>query len=206
MTVAVETSRPTERVRIELLFLDLETCDRCRGTDRNLEFALELVRDSLAASGTKAEVEKIHVTSAAQARDLRFQSSPTLRVNGRDVALELRESSCGSEACTDGRGDSIACRVWVHAGEEHTEPPVEMIVAAILGAVDRAAKAEPEPAAEPYRLPRNLERFFAGQGATAAAAPADPACCSPAEQSSCCDPADKAECCGDSSGGACGCR
>jgi hypothetical protein len=56
---------------------------------------------------------------------------------------------------------------------------------------------------EPYELPENLERFFAGK---AAAGPAAAACCSPAEQSSCCEAEDKAECCGTATGTACGCR
>lgn len=206
MTVPTKTSTATDRLRIEFLFLDLETCGRCRGTDRNLASALEVVRDSLAASGIDADVDRIHVTSAKQARELRFQSSPTIRVNGRDIALELRESSCGSEACTDGCGESIACRVWVYAGEEHTEPPVAMIVEAILREVNRAATAEPEPEAEPYRLPENLERFFADRHAAVAGVPAHRDCCPPAEQSSCCDAVDKADCCGAASGGSCGCR
>ena len=83
----------TDRLRIEFLFLDLTTCTRCRGTDRSLESALEVVDDLLTSAGIEVEVEKIQVESAEQARQLRFVSSPTIRVDGRDVALELRESS-----------------------------------------------------------------------------------------------------------------
>ena len=197
-----------EELRIEFLFLDLMTCERCLGTDRNLESALELTRDVLTATGVTVSVSKVHVESAEQARALRFVSSPTIRVNGRDVALELRESSCGSEACTDGCGGSIACRVWVHRGQEYTEPPVAMISEAILRHVYGAAAAG-EPAAEPYELPENLARFYAGRQA-AAAAPAGSACCAPAEQQTCCEPADKTACCGttsaDQPAGTCGCR
>ena len=84
-------------LRIDSLFLDLTTCTRCRGADRSLESALEVARDVLTAAGTEVEVNKIHVESATKARELGFVSSPTIRVNGRDIALELRESSCGSE-------------------------------------------------------------------------------------------------------------
>jgi hypothetical protein len=201
---------PTRRLRIDFFFLDLETCTRCRGTDRNLESALAAARELLTATGTEVEVNKVRVDSAELARELRFESSPTLRVNGRDVALELRESSCGSEACTGGCCDSIACRVWVHDGEEYTEPPVAMILDAILRAVYADAIVEREPDAEPYELPENLQRFFAGkalaEAAQAAQAPAQAECCSPEEQGSCCDAVDKAECCGAATGGSCGCR
>jgi hypothetical protein len=181
------------RLQIDFLYLDLETCTRCRGTDRNLESALEAASKSLSAAGPAVEGNKVHVTSVEQARELRFESSPTIRVNGRDVALELRESSCGEEACTDGCGEGIACRVWLHEGREHTEPPVEMI----LEAIEREAA---------FELPPNLERFFAGK--EAAAAHDEPAgeCCPPAEAATCCEPSEKTECCGASPAGSCGCR
>jgi hypothetical protein len=61
---------------------------------------------------------------------------------------------------------------------------------------------------EPYELPENLERFFAGKAAALAAPAAAErsGCCSPAEQSSCCEAEDKAECCGTATGTGCGCR
>lgn len=200
-----------ERLRIDFLFLDLENCTRCRGTDRTLESALEAASDVLVSTGTEVAVNKIHVQSAEQARELRFESSPTIRLNGRDVALELRESSCDSEGCTDGRGEAINCRVWIHRGREYTEPPVAMIVDAILREVHRESSAASESAAERYELPENLERFFAGNEAVdtvAQPAPEEPRqapCCSRAEQRSCCNPEDKAGCCG-TSGDGCGCR
>jgi Domain of unknown function (DUF2703) len=198
---------PAKRLRVDFLFLDLTTCTRCRGTEQSLESALELARDLLAASGTEVEVKKIHVESADQARELRFESSPTIRVNGRDVALELRESSCGSEACTDGCGERIACRVWMHGGGEYTEPPVAMILDAITRELYGGAVVEHLAQVEPYELPENLARFFAGRvAAQTTAEAAEGECCAPAERRSCCDPDDKAECCGASSAEGCGCR
>lgn len=204
-TPPADIAQTAERLRIDFLFLDLTTCTRCRGTDRNLESALDVVRDLLEATGIEVEVNKIHVKSAEQARDLRFVSSPTIRVNGSDIALELRESFCGCETCTDGCGEGIFCRVWAHRGREYTEAPVAMIVDAILRQV-YAGVVERQPAAEPYELPENLERFFAREALTQApAAPEEASCCPPAEQRSCCDPEDKAECCGASTGEGCGC-
>lgn len=201
VTTPLEAQQPTDRLRIDFLFLDLTTCDRCRGTDASLESALEVVRDRLEATGTDVEITKIHVATAEQARALRFVSSPTIRVNDRDVALELRESSCGSEACTDGCGDHVDCRVWVHEGREHTVPPVELIVDAIERELYAGPVVERGLPTEPYRLPENLERFFAGKASASASA-----CCSPVEQASCCEPEDKAACCGSSTEGGCGCR
>ncbi len=188
------------RLQLQFLYLDLETCTRCRGTDRNLASALDEAGELLEMIGAEIEIEKIHIASVEQAREYRFESSPSLRVNGRDIALELRESTCGSEACTDGCGDSIACRVWVHEGEEHVEPPVAMIIDAILREVYAGATVARSGTERPYELPENLGRFFADRSA------AQSACCSKDEQDTCCEPEDKAECCGAASGGSCGCK
>jgi hypothetical protein len=185
------------------MYLDLETCTRCRGTDANLEAALDGVKQVLDLAGVDISVRKTLVGSAEQARALGFVSSPTIRVNGQDVALELRESSCAEcgEAC--GCNGAIDCRIWVWQGEEHTEAPPAMIVDAILrGVYSEQAPAIPAATAA-VEVPDNLARFFAGK-AQADAAPA--ACCSAAEQSSCCEPSQKASCCGDASSGSCGCR
>ena len=151
---AVASAGIPEKLRIEFLFLDLTTCTRCLGADRGLETALDVVRDVLDAAGVEVEVDKVLVASEEQARALRFVSSPTIRVDGRDVALELRESSCGSEACTDGCGDHIACRVWVYRGAEYTEPPVAMIVDAILKRVYGDAPQGAAPSRRATSCPR----------------------------------------------------
>jgi hypothetical protein len=208
--MAVETMGPGDmpvartRLRVEFLFLDLTTCTRCLGADRSLERALGVVREVLEATGVEVELDKVLVESAEQARALRLVSSPTIRVDGRDVALELRESSCGSEACTDGRGDQVACRVWVHRGLEYTEPPVAMIVDAILGHVYGGAPSSGASVSEPYELPENLARVFAAR--TGSSAPEQSACCSSSERESCCDADAKASCCGAGIEESCGCR
>ncbi|HEU0129093.1 MAG TPA: DUF2703 domain-containing protein [Pseudonocardiaceae bacterium] len=214
MITAVTAPSSAQTLRIDFLFLDLTTCTRCRGTDRSLGAALTAVADVLQAAGIEAKVNKVHVASAEQARALCFVASPTIRVNGADIALELRESSCGSEACTDGCGDQIACRVWLHHGQEYTEPPPAMIVEAILRHVYGTA---PEPApARRYELPENLRRFFAGKAASARPVPSIPdtrpidaahgACCPVAEQQTCCGASAKPQCCGGATEQGCGCR
>ena len=196
-------SQAPDTLRIDFLFLDLTSCTRCLAADRSLESALDVVGDVLRASGVEVEVNKVLVDSAERARALRFVSSPTIRVDGRDVAVELRESSCGSEACTDGCGDQIACRVWVHRGQEYTEPPVAMIVEAILARVYGGTRSGVASVASAgaYELPQNLARFFSARGAAEQSA-----CCTPSEQRSCCAEAAKEECCAASTAGGCGCR
>jgi hypothetical protein len=203
VTVPPAAQQDAGGIMIDFLFVDLTTCTRCVGTDQSLETALDIVRGVLDATGAVVAVRKTLVETAAQARELRFVSSPTIRISGRDLAAELKESSCGSEACTDGCGDQIACRVWTYHGEEYTEAPVGLIVDALLGELyGGAARGLGNPDAA-YELPENLESFFAGKDQKSVE---EAGCCSPAEQESCCEPSAKADCCGPSTAGGCGCR
>jgi hypothetical protein len=194
------------RLPIDFLYLDLDVCARCRGTDASLGAALETVRGMLQAAGVDVRLKKTLVDSEQKALSLGFLTSPTIRVDGRDIALEFRESRCESEACACGSGSGqgrIQCRVWVHEGKEYTEAPAPMIVSSILSAV----YGPPAPAAAiaPLReLPENLRHFFRDKGASAISP-----CCDPGEQESCCDPAQKQTCCGpavERATGGCGCR
>ena len=198
----VASPSPTRAIDIEFLYLDLETCTRCRGTDANLEATLVQVGHVLDAAGIEVAVRKTLVASAEQAQALGFISSPTIRVNGEEIALELRESSCAEcgEAC--GCDGAIDCRVWVWQGQECTQAPPAMIVDAIL----RAVYGGTEQAAAPTSIvavPENLVRFFAGKAQLVADAAS---CCSPDEQAACCEPSQKASCCGEPASGGCGCQ
>lgn len=198
---------------IDFLFIDLETCTRCKGTDVNLEAALQEIRRTLESSGVDITVRKTLVETEPQALELGFVSSPTIRVNGQDVALELQESSCAScgEAC--GCQGEIDCRVWIYKGEEHTVAPIPMIVDAVLQAVYDTEKSVPEPQRQ-NAVPENLKRFFAARteklNREATVEPAASVCCSGQEQAACCDPSQKLGCCGVAEKGApiasCGCR
>lgn len=48
--------------------------------------AVKLVRDVLSAEGVTAEIREVLVTDERMVQDLAFPGSPTIRINGRDVA------------------------------------------------------------------------------------------------------------------------
>jgi hypothetical protein len=185
------------------MFIDLDVYTRCKGTDESLETALQTVRRVLESAGVEVIVRKTLVDTEDTARQLGFVSSPTIRVDGKDISLELRESSCAScgEAC--GCEGEIDCRVWLYQGKEYTVAPVPMIVDAILAAV--YGTKEEMPTSQPKTVPENLKRFF-----VAKAAKANKPCCSAEEQVACCDPAQKSTCCRPMEEAAqtagCGCR
>lgn len=176
------------RLDIEFLYLDLTECARCTDTAAGLTGAIGLLDPVLRETGFEVRLRRVHVTTEQQAREARFASSPTVRIDGRDVALESRESPCTDcgGLCKD--SGPVSCREWRYRGRWHTSPPRALFVEAILGAMARAAAAPastsalvPAPAAAPARssppccgdsgppadsvppfeLPENLRRFFA---------------------------------------------
>ncbi|MCM1567236.1 MAG: DUF2703 domain-containing protein [Dehalobacter sp.] len=153
------TDPEKRRLDIEFLFLDLNVCVPCRGTDSSLEEAISEVSSVLEATGIEVDVRKIHVQSEEQALELGFVSSPTIRINGQDIQLEVRESLC--ESCGDLCGDDVDCRVWFYRGKEYSVPPKGLIIEAILREVykDECAAIPARPA----ELPDNLKKFFAAR-------------------------------------------
>jgi Domain of unknown function (DUF2703) len=171
---------------------------------RRLDAAVEILRPVLDSLGTSVEVHKSLVESEEQARALGFVSSPTIRVNGRDIAGDLAESSCSECGELCGCEGEVDCRVWDYRGERRTEAPTGLIMEAILAEVDPSSTTRSGDAGGDVVGSRaeNLRRFFVGAGAAREVSP----CCSTEEQATCCVPADKADCCGDTSGSSCGCR
>ena len=191
-----------QRIKIDFLYIDLEVCERCIKTNTNLEAALSEVSHILETVGVEVTLRKTLVASEAQAQALGFFSSPTLRVNGKDISLEFRESRCAScETCAC--NGAVHCRVWVFRGREYTEAPKAMIVDAILREVYRSESLQERPV-RPHEVPENLRRFFAGKAALAAVN--ETSCCPPTEQTACCEPSEKAACCEASDPRSCGCR
>lgn len=157
-------TEPNKELTIDFLYLDLSVCERCQGTENSLDQAIHEVSGVLESAGYDISVKKVNIVSEEMAIELKFVSSPTIRINGRDIDLIGKESLC--EECGDLCGDQVECRVWVYNGREYNEPPKEMIVNAILREIygNGMAVKEPETAGQEqaYRLPENLKRFFDG--------------------------------------------
>ncbi|MBD2341560.1 DUF2703 domain-containing protein [Calothrix sp. FACHB-156] len=144
---------------VELLAIDLSTCSRCTGSLSNLEQAIATLQQVLALTGTVVQFHKILVESAQQAKQLRFVSSPTIRVNGRDIILDTTESRCGDCSDISGSAEGTACRTWSYQGTTHTEAPVGIIVDAIIREIDQDEVSPPiVPTA--IEVPQNLQQFF----------------------------------------------
>jgi len=145
------------QIIIDFLYLDLSVCTRCQGTDTSLDESLHEVSKVLEATGTEVVLNKINVNSEELAVTYKFVSSPTIRVNGHDIQMEVKESLC--ESCGDLCGDEVDCRVWVYQGKEYTVPPKAMIIEAILKEVYGGNRGD-NVAVQEYVMPENLKHFY----------------------------------------------
>ena len=142
---------------IDFLYLDLTKCERCKQTEINLEEAIEKVSFALYEAGYEIVLNKINIDSEKLAIEYKFISSPTIRVNGKDLFKEIAESEC--KDCCDLCGDTVTCRTWEYKGDEYDSPPVEHILNGILKSIYIEKEEEEE---EEYKIPVNLKKYFAG--------------------------------------------
>jgi hypothetical protein len=85
--------------------------------------AVKLVKEVLAAEGVAADVYEVLVRDEGMADELRFCGSPTIRINGRDVAGESEKVE----------RFALSCRLYP-GSKEVGLPPAEVIHRAVLEA------------------------------------------------------------------------
>ena len=147
-----------KKVEIEYLYLDLNTCDRCVGTDTVLEEVIEELKPAFAIAGYEISYKKIEILSKELAVKHKFVSSPTGRVNGIDICEDVKEFDCG--CCGEISGTQVDCRVFEYEGKLYEVPPKAMLAEAIMRYA--FAKVNNSDLGN-YELPENLRTFFAGK-------------------------------------------
>lgn len=89
--------------------------------------AVKLVKQVLAAEGVEAEIHEVLVTDDRMADELGFSGSPTIRINGRDVAGESHYA----------RSFALSCRLYF-GSKQIGLPPAELVHRAVLKARQEA--------------------------------------------------------------------
>lgn len=148
-----------KKIVVEYLYLDLETCDRCIGTDNVLDEVMLTLTPALKLAGYEVEYKKVEMETAEVAERYKFLSSPTIRVNGQDICQSVAENSCG--CCSEISGTDVDCRVFEYNGENYEVPPKEMLAESVLLAV--FGQSEPGCSCGGYDLPENLKTFYEGK-------------------------------------------
>ncbi|MDD4135383.1 MAG: DUF2703 domain-containing protein [Eubacteriales bacterium] len=150
---------PEKTVLVEYLYLDLNTCERCIGTGQELVEVLDALIPALRLAGYGVQYRKIEMSTAELAHQYRFLSSPTIRVNGRDIGGPVQENGCG--CCSEISGTDVDCRVWETEGQAYEVPPKELLAEEILGAV--FGHKEAGCVCDDYEMPENLAAFYQGK-------------------------------------------
>lgn len=146
-------------LNVELLVIDLNTCKRCVPTGEQLKEAVNLLAPVAEVLDIDLQYREHVVQTPEEAKTRGLLSSPTIRLNGRDIAQDIRESEC--ESCGDltDNDTRVDCREWFYRGQVFPAAPKAMLVEAIMGAMlDVEA---PSVNVEPLEaLPGNLDRYF----------------------------------------------
>ena len=85
--------------------------------------AVKLVKEVLAAEGIATEIQEVLVRDEGMADELKFSGSPTIRINGRDVAGESQNA----------QSFALSCRLYP-GSKQSGLPPAELIHRAVLAA------------------------------------------------------------------------
>ena len=145
-----------EKIIIDYLYLDLNTCERCVSTDMVLEKVLKIISPAIKVAGFDIIYNRIEMKTEELAIQHRFLSSPTIRVNGEDICLSVKENNCG--CCGDIAGTQVNCRVFSYNGKKYEVPPKEMLAQRILKLAFQPQL--PSLHIRKYVLPKNLKNFL----------------------------------------------
>lgn len=147
-------------LNVDLLVIDLNICKRCVPTGDQLKVAVDLLAPVAEVLGIDLRHHEIVVQTPAEAKVYALLSSPTIRLNGLDIAQDIRESEC--ESCGDltMNNTSVDCREWHYRGKVYPAAPVPLLVEAIMGAMLNIDEIPPVVSAPLEELPENLQRYF----------------------------------------------
>ena len=107
---------------MEIEFLYFEGCP-------HHEPALQLLKKVMAGEGIASPIKKIDVVSDSMAQEVRFQGSPSIRINGQDI-----ESAGIAE-----QGFGRKCRIYSVGGVPTGLPPEQSIHNALVEAKSKGS-------------------------------------------------------------------
>jgi hypothetical protein len=158
---AIPEKIETDKVlHIDLLVIDLETCARCVPTGDQLKTAVRLLTPVAEALGIELRHRAMVVQSPEEAKEHALLTSPTIRLNGRDIAQDIRESLC--ESCGDltENNTMVDCREWHYKGKVYSAAPLPLLLEAIMGAILNIDDMSLIVTSPLDQLPENLQRYF----------------------------------------------
>jgi len=152
-------------LKVDFLFLDDSVCVPCGNTAQALSVAVDMLIPPLSTMGINLSVEQIHVTDQKVAAEHEFLTSPTIRVNGRDIDPARTEDNCSTCGDLAGGTTPVKCRNWHWHGNVYQAAPVGKVVEAIMEEAlnlikDGEGCCVGAEEGQDYALPDNLRKFF----------------------------------------------
>jgi len=146
-------------LNVDLLVIDLNTCKRCVPTGEQLREVLALLAPVAEVLDIELYYREFVLKTPSDAKMHGLLTSPTIRLNGRDIDQGIRESEC--ESCGDltGNNTRVDCREWHYRGQVYPSAPKPMLIEAIMGAM-LGVDAPPQEIKPLEVLPENLDRYF----------------------------------------------
>lgn len=175
---AGEAQATSKVLNVDLLVIDLSTCQRCVPTADQLGVAVDLLSPVAGVLGIELRYREIVVQTPEQAKECALLSSPTIRLNGRDIVQDIRESNCESCGEVTNNNTSVDCREWHYRGEVYFAAPLPLLIESIMGAMLNI-DTPPVVLSPLEELPENLKRFFESKQGKST-------CCDPSSSSGCC--------------------
>ena len=82
--------------------------------------------------GIELRLQEIVTQTPEEAKMHALLTSPTIRLNGRDIAQDIRESVC--ESCGDLTENNtiVDCREWHYRGKVYPAAPLPLVIEAIM--------------------------------------------------------------------------
>jgi len=125
----------SQKIIVEFLYFDQSHCLRCQMSEKSLEASLNHLKEAIQEVELEVELRKVPLTFEEEAQKKGFTTSPTIKINGKDVEEIIHgeprqtKSYCGS--CSTFCGEDTECRTFSYDGKTYQYIPRKMIVEAI---------------------------------------------------------------------------
>ncbi|SHJ13816.1 DUF2703 domain-containing protein [Lutispora thermophila] len=142
----------TRQVVVDFLYVNHGACELCQETEKNLEEAINSISNVLELADIEVVINKINVDTEELAIKYKFSASSAIRVDGRNIKMELREMPCSSKK------EGLHCWVWPYKGKEYIVPPATLIAEGLLRSIFGHEYEINED--NEYIIPENLKKFM----------------------------------------------
>jgi hypothetical protein len=121
--------REGNMLKIEFLYYNKTTCERCASTDKAVKLTLKELKKAIKNTKVKIELKKKKLPES------KIHLSPTILINGKDIEKILNKNSKSkTNLCSDCCqliGNSVNCRTFRYKGKNYDYIPKGMIKEAI---------------------------------------------------------------------------